>query len=352
MMSYLLYPFYNDEERRLRALWRLLLQIVASVILLLPGPAIVILLLARSQGVPYEGLPYIQPTPIAEQTITATPWMNILVLTLSGMAAVLSVWLAGKFLDHRPFAEFGLHIDRIWWRDLGAGALIGAVLASLVFLIEWAMGWVTVTEFFYSSIPGVPFGLAFLLPLILFIGIAISEELVVRGYMLRNTAEGFNWRFLGPRIALLLALIISAVNFGLGHKSAELSTLNITLAGVWLAIAYILTGELALVFGMHFTWNLFQGNVFGFPVSGTVFDPTTVMAIEQTGPTVWTGGSYGPEAGLLGTLAFSLGIVLVLAWVRYTRGRVVMDTSIADYQTAEKNGASEEELVGNVVVDL
>lgn len=342
MLPYLLFPFYNREERRLRALWRLLLQIVVSFLLLLPLPAIAILLFARSQGLPFEGIPFLQPTPLVEQTIAETPWMNMIVITLSGIVASVSVWVAGKFFDHRPFTDFGLHINRAWWLDLGIGALIGALLAALVFVIEWAMGWVTITGYFHTYIPGLPFALAFLLPTLFFIGIAVNEELVVRGYMLTNTAEGFNLSFLNPRIALLIALVISAVNFGLGHKSAELSTLNITLAGVWLAIAYILTGELALVIGMHFTWNLFQGNVFGFPVSGVVFDPTSVIVIEQAGPILWTGGDYGPEAGLLGTVAFSLGIVLVLAWIRYKRGRLRMDTSIAEYQPPAASDAGGE----------
>lgn len=331
MLDYLLFPFYNREEGRLRALWRLLLQIAASVLFLLPGAAVAILLFARSRGLPFEGIPFLQPTPIAEQAIAETTLMNMLVITLAGLASVLSVWLIGKFVDRRHFSDFGLHIDRAWWADLAAGALIGALLAALVFVVQWALGWVSVTAFFHNSIGGVPFALAFLVPVLFFIGIAVSEELAVRGYMLTNTAEGLNLRFIGPRLALALALIITAVNFGLGHEAAGLSTINIALAGAWLAAGFILTGELALPIGIHFTWNLFQGNVFGFPVSGSTFDPTTLIAIEQGGPQLWTGGSYGPEAGLLGTLAFSLGIVLLLAWIRYTRGPITLKSSLAEY---------------------
>ena len=344
MLNTLLYPFYNREEQRPRALWRLMLQLVGSVLLLLPGPAIVILLFGRFHGIPFEGIPFLQPTPVVEQTIAETPLMNMLVLTLSGVAATLSVWLASRFLDRRPFADLGLHLDRRWWQDLAGGMLIGAVLATVVFVVQWAMGWITITGFFQSSIDALPFALAFLIPFLFHSGIAIYEELAVRGYMLTNTAEGLNFRILGPGVALFLALVISALNFGLGHNNADLSTMNITLAGAWLALSYILTGELGLAIGMHLTWNLFQGNVFGFPVSGVVFDATTLIAVEQGGPKLWTGGSFGAEAGLLGTVAFSLGIVLVLAWIRYTRGRIALHTSIAEYKPAaeiEKRAAAQ-----------
>lgn len=344
MLDYLLIPFYNREEGRIRALWRLLLQIALSVLLLLPGAAIAILLFGAAWEIPFEGIPFIQPTPLVEEAVLANPLANMLVLTLTGTAAVLSVWLAGKFFDRRPFADFGLHLTKTWWRDLAAGAVIGAILPTVVFFIEWKMGWVTITDTFYSSLPSVPFAAAFLIPFLFFIGIAVSEEVGVRGYMLTNTAEGLNWKFLRPAIALGLAVLISAFNFGLGHKSAEFSTLNITLAGIWLALGYVLTGELGLPIGLHLTWNLFLGNVFGLPVSGSIFDATSVLVVKESGPVLWTGGSYGPEAGILGTIAFALGILLLLAWIRYTRGRLSFHTSIAEYQSQRQAEAQKKDL--------
>lgn len=343
MIKYLLFPFYNREEGRIRALWRMLLQMAVSVLLLLPGPAVVILLFGAAWDIPFEGIPFIQPTPAVEAAVLNNPLANMLVITLSGVAAVCSIWVAGKYFDRRPFADFGLHLNKIWWRDLAAGAVIGAVLPAVVFFIEWRMGWVTITDTFFSSLPGVPFAAAFLIPFLFYIGISVSEELAVRGYMLTNTAEGFNWKFLSPGIALTFAVAISALNFGLGHKSAEFSTLNITLAGVWLALGYVLTGELALPIGMHLTWNLFLGSVFGLPVSGSVFDSTTFLVVEESGPVLWTGAGYGPEAGILGTLAFTLGILLLLAWIRATRGRLTFHTGIAEYRTRGQDGDREVE---------
>jgi hypothetical protein len=46
---------------------------------------------------------------------------------------------------------------------------------------------------------------------------------------------------------------------------------------------------------------------------------------------VWTGGSFGPEAGLIGLLAMLAGAVFIVGWVRATRGKVEMQTELAVY---------------------
>jgi uncharacterized protein len=93
----------------------------------------------------------------------------------------------------------------------------------------------------------------------------------------------------------------------------------------------VLTGRLGLPIGIHITWNFFQGNVFGFPVSGNVFQAATFLAINQTGPRLWTGGAFGPEAGLIGLIAISLGSVLTVIWVQARYHRVRLYTPLAVY---------------------
>jgi len=102
-------------------------------------------------------------------------------------------------------------------------------------------------------------------------------------------------------------------------------------------IAYALTGRLALPVGVHIAWNFFQGNVFGFPVSGTTFPAETVtfFSIQQTGPELWTGGAFGPEGGLLGLFAIVAGILLILAWTRFRQGEIKLDTQLAQPPSKE-----------------
>ena len=252
---------------------------------------------------------------------------------MSALGVVVSVWLSTRFLDRRSFSDLGLQLNKDWWLDFGFGMALGALLMGGIFLTEWAAGWINITGTFQTDTPGQPFALAILLPMLLFIAVGVNEELLSRGYQLKNMSEGLNFAVFGPRGAILLALFTSSSVFGLLHlanpNTTALSTVNIAVAGFLLAAGYVLTGQLAIPIGLHITWNFFQGNVFGFPVSGLEWFQTTFIATEQSGPQLWTGGAFGPEAGLLDPVATVVGVLLIIVWVRYRYGRVSLNVSLA-----------------------
>jgi hypothetical protein len=133
-------------------------------------------------------------------------------------------------------------------------------------------------------------------------------------------AEGLNLAALNSKTALLLAWVFSSTTFGLAHVSnphaSLFSSINLILAGLFLGLGYILNGDLAISIGLHITWSFFQGALFGFTVSGLT-QSTTIVAVQQKGTKLWTGGPFGPEAGLLGVLATITGSFAVLLWVRH-----------------------------------
>lgn len=213
----------------------------------------------------------------------------------------------------------------------------------LIFLIELAFGWITIEGFMKTASSG-SFLSTLLASLVGFIAVGIYEEMLSRGYHLRNLAEGLNWGPLGKVGGLWAGYIISSSIFGILHatnpNASVISTVNLVLAGLFLGLGFILTGELAIPIGLHITWNFFQGNVFGFPVSGATTG-ATLIHIKQGGSDLLTGGAFGPEAGLIGIVAILLGSLLTIWYVRQTRGKVRLWTELADYQKPEKKQAAE-----------
>ena len=310
-MHPVLWLFWNQVEGRLRAGWRVLIHLVCY----LYAPA----LLNWAIGHPIS-------LTLARLLPELAPLSDRLTLfALRLITVVLSTWFVVRFIDHRPWSQMGLQFDRSWGIDLLFGLFLGALLMSFVFVVEYMAGWVRVRDSFVVDLNATPFIVALIGPLVVSLVISIIEELLARGYQLRNLAEGLNMAKIGPGGAIVASWVLSSSLFGLLHvfnpNATLLSTLYLMLTGVFFGLGYVLTGRLGLPIGLHFAWNFVQGNVYGFPVSGNIFGGATVMSIEQGGPTLWTGGAFGPEAGLLGIAAILLGCLLTLLWVegRYKR---------------------------------
>jgi uncharacterized protein len=320
--------FLDKSTGRLRALWRLTIQywVFRVLVPIAFNLLVVAWLLADSGGRLASG-------GLDVSVVAGSPALP-LVSGIAGLsAAILSVWLAGRLLDRRPFSAFGFRLGAGWWLDLCFGMVLGALLMTILFLLELRLGWVEVTGSFEPR-GDAPFVVSLLIPAATFICVGISEETVFRGYQLKNAAEGLNYPRLGPRAAILLAWVFSSVFFAVLHadnpNATSISTLNIVLAGLMLGFGYVLSGELAVPIGLHITWNFFQGAVYGFPVSGFGAFGPTLLTTQQGGPRLWTGGSFGPEGGLLVPGIMLLGMSLVALWTHLRTGKISLHTPIAE----------------------
>lgn len=264
---------------------------------------------------------------------TAPPLIVLIAFLTRGTFISLSIWLAARIFDRRPFSDFGLRISSDWWKDFWFGTVLGGFLITAIFLFELAAGWVVPVGFLINNGTNWPFLPAILVPLLLFIIIGFYEELLSRGYQIINLAEGLTGRFIKPQTAILLASFLSSAVFGIFHaanpNATLVSTLNICLAGLFLAAGYVLTGELAIPIGLHISWNFFQGNVYGFPVSGASFRSATFIQIQQSGPDWLTGGAFGPEGGFLGIISNLLGILLIMLWIKKRTGAIKIQSEIS-----------------------
>ena len=316
--------FWHPTQRRLRTVWRLLIQSILMLALLTAFQA---------------GAAFLSNTLLSAALPSLPAWLaplpNLLFTLAGGLAVTISVTLAAHFVDRRDLTDLGFHFSRGWWLDLLAGLALGFLLMALIFSLELGLGWIEVIVPF-SRPQGYPSFLGELAgALLLYCAVGFYEELYSRGYLLQNLAEGLSIKFIPPRLAILIATLLTSAYFGLLHAAnpniTPLAIFNIALAGLMLAAGYLVTGQLGLSIGLHISWNFFQGAVFGFPVSGAAGLTGSFIQIRQLGPSLWTGGAFGPEGGLLGSLACTLGLAIILIW----KGKKGIDLTLSQYFPAK-----------------
>lgn len=216
----------------------------------------------------------------------------------------VSVFLARRFLDRRSFVSLGLNLRWSVITDFLAGTVITFVMMGMLFGTMLLLGWIEFLGFAWQSDP--PFTVIVNITLVVFMFLLVgwSEELLSRGYHLQTIASGLD-RFWG--------VTLSSAIFGLMHIMNPNATLisagGIFFAGLFFALGYLRTGQLWLPIGMHFGWNLFEGSVFGFPVSG--LEVYKLIHIRVIGPDIWTGGKFGPEAGILIIPVLIVGVLMI-----------------------------------------
>jgi membrane protease YdiL (CAAX protease family) len=180
-------------------------------------------------------------------------YANVVEIVVLVLLIGVFLWMAARWLDRRSIVDYGFRLSRAWWLDLGFGLALGAFLVAGIYAPTLAIGWVKVTDTLVSP-PGQPFTGAILADVVV-VGIACWEEIVFRGYLIKNLAEGLYSKTIGTRWATVIAILISSVLFGLAHvdnaNATILSIVNTMIFGVVFGAAYALTGQLALPIGLH-----------------------------------------------------------------------------------------------------
>jgi len=281
--------FLSSDESRLRAGWRLVIFIITLAVLsMISAPA------AALQGRLNEDV-----------WILLNQFLSLVMITTA-------VFFTRHFVDRQPIVSLGLKRDKQAVNDFLIGILVAFLMFGLIFTIELSLGWLKIEGFSWQVESAGTFVTGLLLWLAIFLVVGWQEELLSRGYILQNLTSGLN---------LFWGVLISSSIFAVMHRgnpgATWTSTLGILLAGASLALPYLLTRQLWMSIGLHIGWNFFEGVVFGFPVSGN----STFRIIHQTvsGSDLMTGGSFGPEGGLVLIPAVALSALLVWAYVRFSR---------------------------------
>lgn len=229
----------------------------------------------------------------------------VLPFLVVAMAAVAAGALLIRWLDRRPAGALGIGwTSRTVW-EIGVGLAIGA--GALVFAVALM---VLVGGLRYTAQPGDVIGWLTTVATG-FGGLAIpafAEEALFRGYAFQVLVQA-----LGGPIATLLASPLFAAAHAQNPNVDAFALVNIFLAGVLLSVAYLRTRSLWFATAVHLGWNWAMALPFDLPVSGQMLYDTPLYEPVLAGPRWLTGGEFGPEAGVVGTLAFGVALAAVLS---------------------------------------
>ena len=208
---------------------------------------------------------------------------------------LLLLWLFMKFIDKQDFVDLGFQIKKRL-NDFTLGILIGFSIMLSAFLILLLLDEITY-EGYNINFNNI------VISILLFTGVSIFEEVIFRGYMLKNLLESFNPYF---------ALFISSIFFSLIHGSNPNVTIlglsNIFLAGIFLGASYVFTKNLWFPIALHFSWNFFQ-SMFGFRVSGMDFYSIIDFNILENNSL--NGGEFGFESSILSLFIITVSTIFI-----------------------------------------
>ncbi len=231
-----------------------------------------------------------------ESTLLMDNNTMILMMIFQLIATVFSVWIFQKFINRESFLSIGLDFYQ-FKDDFTSGLLLGAGFISIGFGVLYILNYIEVVLVQISYLDQ-------LIYILLFIIVSLNEEIAIRGYILKNLCQSFN---------KYIALVFSSMVFMLMHignpNISILSVVNLFLAGIFLGIYCIHKNNLWFPIGAHFTWNYFQGPIFGFEVSGNKVK--SLFNQNLIGSDIITGGEFGFEGSILLTFLMIIGIIYV-----------------------------------------
>lgn len=224
--------------------------------------------------------------PLTGESIGLANSLTQLITTYSilSVAIVLVTWLFKRFVDREPFKDLGFQ-----WRgfemDGMVGLFTGPALLGIGTIILAIAGYLTFINFSFNAS-------LMLVEILFMLIVAFTEEILFRGYILNNLLRSINkW------VALIITSVLFALFHGTNPGISGLAIINIFVTAFLLGINYIYTKNLWFAILFHFSWNFFQGPVFGYEVSG--IDMQSILEPSLSGPEILTGGKFGFEESLL-----------------------------------------------------
>jgi uncharacterized protein len=208
------------------------------------------------------------------------------------------------FADGRSPAALGIGVSRhtpgqvLLGLGIGAAALGVAVLAMLATgaLVYQAQDGTVGAWLAVVAVQGGVFVVA-----------AFAEEVLFRGYGFQVLARAG-----GPALAVVVTSALFTGAHAGNPEVGGIALANIFLAGIMLGVAYLRTLSLWFATAVHVGWNWSMATLFDLPVSGIASFDTPLYQPAVGRADWWSGGAFGPEGGLVGTLGFAVALIALL----------------------------------------
>lgn len=235
--------------------------------------------------------------------VSRTLLSETLVMAVAALAAGA---LLIRTVDGRSPLALGIAVSRHTPVHVGLGVMIGAgglLVAVLALLISGTLHYAAQSGTAAAWVGAVAAQAG------VFAIAALAEEAIFRGYPFQVLA-----RVGGPVAATIVSSILFALAHGANPSIGIFALVNIFLAGILLAIAYLRTLSLWFATALHMGWNWAMATLFDLPVSGLQVFDTPLYEPSIGGPGWWSGALFGPEGGMVGTLGFTAALLIVLRW--------------------------------------
>lgn len=252
-----------------------------------------------------------------------------MVSSISGQVIASAAWVVGIiaaawYLDRRYIHDLGFRGGWRWVVDFGFGIVVGLGLQTAILFVGLAAGWITVTDTFTGGVDQmlVPW---LVTTFVFYVCIGIREEILFRGYLMTNLAEGFSSfdRF-DQSTAIWIAVGVSSLCFSLWHTNSPLNFLLFAgCFGILFGAAYALTGSIAIPVGIHTAWNWAETTLFA---SQSI--PTNNLVETRLADPVMIVGNV-TSMNLLSYAALIFGALVIIGWVRLREGTLTSHSEIA-----------------------
>lgn len=229
-----------------------------------------------------------------------TSFQRVIVKVFDFIGNFLVLWMFMRFFDRESFISLGFHVKN---------RLSGFISGIIVGLIVMMFGFIVLILCKEIFILAIHFDLIeFLTLIVLFTFVAVVEETLLRGYILRNFLNSFS-----KYMALVLSSVLFSIMHGGNPSVNPIAFLNLFLLGIVFGLPYVYTKNLWFSISLHFSWNFFQ-SLFGFKVSG--LESYSLIEFKILDDNFLNGGKFGFEGSYLSLLAEVILIIVIFVFYK------------------------------------